>query len=34
MGVYTVLQAAIPLLVYVMALALPTIVYARRRGMR
>ena len=34
MGVYTVLQAAIPLLAYVMALTLPATLYARRRGMR
>ena len=32
MGVYTFLQAAIPLLVYATALALPAVLFARRRG--
>ncbi|MEO8923984.1 MAG: ABC transporter permease subunit, partial [Caldimonas sp.] len=33
MGVYTVLQAAIPLLVYATALVIPAAVFIRRRGM-
>ena len=33
MGVYTFLQAAIPLLVYATALAIPAAVFIRRRGM-
>ncbi len=34
MGVFTFLQAAIPLLVYATALAMPAAVFIRRRGMR
>ncbi len=33
MGVFTILQAAIPLLAYITALAVPAALYARRKGM-